>query len=153
MDSEKTLTTYCGLYCPGCALYQGKVAKRADSLRRLISSYELDKSAEVLAAEDSRFANFSKLSETLGALSEKFGDCAGCRNGGGSPNCDVRSCAQDRGYSTCSDCTDMESCGKLDTRPWARPSLKRIRDEGYDDWIKTKQDMVEAGWSFLLGDE
>jgi hypothetical protein len=30
----------------------------------------------------------------------------------------------------------MESCSELETRPWALPALREIRDEGYESWLK-----------------
>ena len=45
----------------------------------------------------------------------RWGDCTGCKSGGGFARCPVRICALSRSYATCAQCTEMESCKKLDT--------------------------------------
>ena len=43
-----------------------------------------------------------------------YARCAGCRNGGGPPDCAIRICARERGYELCSSCSDLESCTKFE---------------------------------------
>jgi len=40
--------------------------------------------------------------------------CAGCRHGGGPPDCAIMICARERGYELCSSCSDLEGCTKFD---------------------------------------
>ncbi len=44
----------------------------------------------------------------------RWGECAGCKSGGGFDACGVRLCATDRGFATCAECQEMDSCKKLD---------------------------------------
>ena len=43
-----------------------------------------------------------------------YARCAGCRNGGGPPDCAIRICARERGYERCSSCADLEGCTRFD---------------------------------------
>ena len=43
-----------------------------------------------------------------------YARCAGCRNGGGPPDCAIRICARERDYELCSSCSDLEGCTKFD---------------------------------------
>ncbi|MGD2206418.1 MAG: DUF3795 domain-containing protein [Anaerolineae bacterium] len=45
--------------------------------------------------------------------SYRRGRCAGCADGGGFKGCKIRICVTDRGYTTCAECDEMESCQHL----------------------------------------
>ena len=42
-----------------------------------------------------------------------YARCAGCRNGGGPPDCAIRICLE-KGYELCSSCVDLEGCGRFE---------------------------------------
>jgi hypothetical protein len=149
MPESDDSTSYCGLYCPGCEIHQGKVTERVEGLKRILTSYKIGGRQDSLSEEEPAFKHYDKFEQVLEGIKGTFGSCVGCRNGGGIPDCKVRSCATDRGYQTCLDCIKMESCSELKSRSWALPALRKIRDEGYASWLKTKREMVEAGWSYL----
>jgi hypothetical protein len=149
MPESGDLTSYCGLYCHGCGLNQGKVTEQVEGLQRILTTYKVKGQKDTLSKEEPAFKHYDKFEKVLEAIKGVFGSCPGCRNGGGIPDCEVKSCASDRGYKTCLDCIRMESCSELKSRPWALPALRQIRDEGYESWLKTKREMVEAGWSYL----
>ncbi|MHA2386248.1 MAG: DUF3795 domain-containing protein [Candidatus Thorarchaeota archaeon] len=149
MPEFDELTSYCGLYCPGCGIHQGKVTERVQGLQRILTSYKIGERKEALSQEEPAFKHYDEFEQVLDGIKEVFGSCAGCRKGGGIPDCKVRSCAEDRGYQTCLECVRMEACSELKSRSWALPALRKIRDEGYESWLKTKREMVEAGWSYV----
>jgi len=86
----------------------------------------------------------------LGGVDGYYQSCKGCKKGDGKKDCQVRSCASDRGYSTCVECIRMEFCDVLSGNPRALPRLREIRDKGYDNWLKTKEEMVKTGWTFAI---
>ncbi|HUM80643.1 MAG TPA: DUF3795 domain-containing protein [Methanothrix sp.] len=52
--------------------------------------------------------------------------CAGCRNGGGPPDCAIRICARERGYELCSSCGDLEGCTKFE---WLEEHGVEVREK------------------------
>jgi hypothetical protein len=153
MVDDIDLVSYCGLYCPGCGIYQGKVTEGVKGLRKILKKYDIKKSIPRLSSQEPDFSHYEGFQKVMDALVKTFGACETCKSGSGQKNCSVRSCASDRGYATCADCKEMESCKELSERPWAQSKLKEIKDQGYDRWLKTKKEMVEAGWSYLYTDE
>ena len=75
----------------------------------------------------------------------RVGRCEGCKTGGGFSGCKVRACAMDRGYTTCAQCGEMESCPKLDNllsrlyawvfRTRRMENLREIRDHGLEPFV------------------
>jgi hypothetical protein len=144
---DSDLTSYCGLYCPGCDMHQSKTVQAIESPQSLLASIK-NRVAEI-GDEESAQMHLERYMKVLDGVKDDFDGCAGCRKGGGIPDCKVKSCSIDRGYRTCLDCIRMESCSELKAQPWALPSLHKIRDEGYDSWQRDKHKMVESGWSYL----
>ncbi|MHA2142670.1 MAG: DUF3795 domain-containing protein [Candidatus Thorarchaeota archaeon] len=136
MPKSDDSLSYCGLFCRGCGIYQGKVAKQIEGLQRILTSSKIGGRQSSLSEEEPVFKHYDKFEQVLEGIKGFFGGCAGCRDGGGIPDCKARSCASVRGYQTCVDCIRMESCSELETRPWALPALREIRDEGYESWLK-----------------
>jgi hypothetical protein len=74
----------------------------------------------------------------------KFRCKKGCRNGGGNPFCKIRACCQKKGFEGCWECTEFETCNKLD---FLKPvhddahtkNLKIIKKKGKTDFIKGKR--------------
>jgi hypothetical protein len=145
----RDLTSYCGLYCPGCELHQGRSAKQLEKLRRTPEKYSSVAGTDS-PAEDQTASSDDTVEGVLDSVSRQYGSCSGCKKGDGKKDCQVRSCASDRGYSTCVECIRMENCKALSRNPRALPSLREIRDKGYDSWLKTKEEMVGAGWTFTI---
>ncbi|MFX1262834.1 MAG: DUF3795 domain-containing protein [Promethearchaeota archaeon] len=147
MPSSDDLTSYCGLYCPGCDIHQSKFVHGVDDLQSVLAPSK--RRAAEIGEDESVRMHLERYEKVLDGVKDDFDGCRGCRKGGGIPDCKVRSCSIDRGYRTCLDCIRIESCSELKARPWALPSLHKIRDEGYDSWQKDKRKMVASGWSYL----
>lgn len=102
-----TLTAYCGLDCGKCFGYTKTISEVAKGLRRTMRAEKIKQvwpSIPFLGDYES----FKKSLDALAGLR-----CSGCREGGGPPWCKIRTCAQKRGYETCAECTEFESCEKL----------------------------------------
>lgn len=71
----------------------------------------------------------------------KYTCCAGCENGGGPPDCAIRSCAREKGYELCSSCDDLESCTKFDWLGDAGPQMKAVLK---DNRGRSKEEYIKA---------
>ena len=99
--------TYCGLDCSQCFGYTKTISESAKELRRTMRAEKIKQvwpSIPFLGDYDS----FKKSLDALASLR-----CKGCREGGGNPWCKIRTCARKRGYESCAQCDEFESCEKL----------------------------------------
>lgn len=145
----RDLTSYCGLYCPGCTRFEGRSAEQKSSPPAISDKYSVIAEGESPASNQIAVAG-DGFDSALGGATEHYQSCKGCKEGDGKKDCQVRSCASDRGYSTCVECIRMEFCDVLSGNPKALPRLREIRDKGYDNWLKTKEEMVKTGWTFAI---
>ena len=101
------LMAYCGLDCGQCFGYTKTISEAAKELRRTMRAEKMKQawpSMPFLGDYDS----FKKSLDALAGIR-----CKGCRDGGGNPWCKIRACAQKRGYESCAQCDEFESCQKL----------------------------------------
>jgi hypothetical protein len=123
---DLTLVGVCGLYCGECEVYVA------------FSEGDLEKQEEI-AESISRQFNTQVGPEQImcGGCHgpEELSFCAGCR---------IRPCATKRGYATCAECDEMETCAtlgaflKTDMGKTARQGLRDIRELGLDVWLELK---------------
>jgi hypothetical protein len=74
--------------------------------------------------------------------------CKGCAVQAGLAGCRIRTCAFERGFTTCAECEEMETCKTLDNfigkifsfifRSDRMGGLRMIRDEGMEAFIQYK---------------
>ena len=115
MMAERQMVGYCGLYCGECFSYLGKVADLARDLRKELRQCKFDRTATALV-NIPYFANlkdYQQCYQVLGTM-VKFRCKNGCRGGGGSPACKMRTCCQKKGIEGCWECQEYETCEKLD---------------------------------------
>ena len=125
-ELDLTLVGCCGLYCGECEVYVA------------FSEGNPDKQEEI-AASISRQFNTQVGPEQImcGGCKgpEEISFCAGCR---------IRPCATKRGYTTCAECDEMDSCKTLgallatDMGPAARRGLEEVRELGIELWLELK---------------
>jgi hypothetical protein len=148
--SPKDLAGYCGLYCGACGIYLGRIKQAVENLRKIISAYGFDKFAPELAKWEPAFQHYTEFESVLNGFVKMFGECPGCIKGGGDPNCTVRECCQQKAYTTCAECAEMEACEKIQRYgPRALEGLQRIKAIGVDKWAKEMQKKVDAGYCYL----
>jgi hypothetical protein len=79
---------------------------------------------------------------------ETSGACAGCRAGGGYPECAIRLCAQQRGLALCSDCPDF-ACQHIEALAARYPTLiadnRRLQAVGLDLWLAEQDERARRG--------
>lgn len=145
------LVGYCGLYCNACGIRQGKIKAAVGNLRDIIAAYGFDKLMPELSKWEPSFKHYREFNQVMEGLIKLFGDCPGCLQGGGDPNCKVRACAKEKGYRTCAESSENETCEKL--APYREgyrlmPALENIKQKGIEWYAKEMQKKVDEGFSY-----
>lgn len=120
---DVTLVGACGLRCGECEIYiaftEGDVEKQEEIAESISRQFEAEVGPEQIVCGGCR-----------GPIETSF--CVGCK---------IRPCAEKRGYLTCAECDELESCGFLRAfhstglgRP-ARSNLMEIRKLGLTAWM------------------
>lgn len=105
MSEEVSLIAYCGRYCNACEVYRGDIMEAIMELRNIL---ETNQCVQRFVAREG-LANFQK---SLGSLLRVFGECRGCKRGGGDPLCEIRECCMSKHFNLCIEC-DVVTCEKL----------------------------------------
>jgi hypothetical protein len=146
------LVGYCGLYCNACGIRQGKIKTAVNNLREIIACYGFDKIMPELAKWEPTLKHYNEFSQVMDGLVKMFGDCPSCLQGGGDPDCKVRTCAKQKGYRTCAECSEAETCENL--APYREgykgliPALQTIRQGSIESYVKEMQRKVDKGYSY-----
>ena len=142
--SDTNLIAYCGLYCSDCHGYNGKIPDLARDLRKELREVKYDKFANFISTYSfgKDYKNYDECYKVLGAM-VKFRCRKGCRDGGGSPFCNIRKCAQKKELDGCWECTDFEVCTKLDFLKDVHgdahiKNLKKIKKKGKKEFLNGK---------------
>jgi len=148
-----SLVGYCGLYCNACGIRQGKFKTAVNNLRDIIATYGFDKIMSELSKWEPSFKHYNEFDQVMNGLVKMFGDCPGCLQGGGDPNCKVRLCAKQKGYRTCAECGEADTCENL--APFRKgykgftQALQNIRQNGIGRYAAEMQKKVYEGYSYL----
>lgn len=143
------LVGYCGLYCNACGIRQGKIKEAVINLRNIIASYGFDKIMPDLANWEPNFKHYDGFKQVMDGLVKLFGDCSGCLQDGGDPNCKVRICARQKGYRTCVECSEAKTCKNLDPyRKYFDSALQSIKENGVKGYADEMQRKVDVGYSY-----
>lgn len=140
---KEELIAYCGLYCGDCFGYEGKIASLAGELDEELKAVNFKKNADFFAQMPffKVFKNYDSFVELLDTLKEL--NCTGCRDGGGSPNCEIRACCNDKDIKGCWECEEFNTCNKLDF-------LQNTHEEAV---IKNLNILKDKGVEVFLDDE
>jgi uncharacterized protein DUF3795 len=142
--SDQKLIAYCGLNCKDCHGYAGEIPDLARDLRKELRKNYYDKFAHFISTYSfgKDFKSYDECYKVLGAM-VKFRCRKGCKNGGGSPFCKIRTCALKKELEGCWDCQDFETCKKLD---FLEPvhgdahikNLRKIKKRGNEEFLNGK---------------
>jgi hypothetical protein len=142
------LVGYCGIYCNACGIRQGKIKNAVDNLRNIIASYGFDKIMPELSKYESSLEHYNEFEQVMNGIVKLFGDCPGCLQGGGDPNCKVRSCAKQKNYRTCIECGEAKYCESLAPyRKYYESALEVIKQNGIGKYAAGMQKKVDKGYS------
>jgi hypothetical protein len=149
-ENPMDLVGRCGLYCGACGIRQGKIKQAVENLRKVTSTYGFDKAAPELAKWEPAFQHYKEYEEVMNGWVRMFGTCPSCIKGGGDPGCAVRTCSTQKGFVTCAECGEMDTCAKVKQYgPRAIEGLHKIKALGVDKWASEMQKKVSAGYSYL----
>ena len=165
-EEERCLIAPCGIYCGACDMFLGRSKELTTELYRIMNGFNFaDVGPAVMGIEQQKAQDFLDMLDKW----SKQEKCPGCFNGGGSPVCSIRACAQNQGFLTCAECGRMpcnEHPGDGKGQPqdpggwlelitkryshWNIDNLKRIQEIGYRSFIDEMQKRVKGG--FLTSD-
>lgn len=136
------LVAYCGLCCQDCFGYKGRVADLAKELRQELRQEKFDIMVQGIPFKE--FAHYAECYQVLGAL-VRLRCKSGCRGGGGNPFCAVRKCVQKRSYTGCWECSEFESCTKLEFLKSNHGdahirNLRKLSKQGYKGFLQGKRE-------------
>jgi hypothetical protein len=141
MAENEELVAYCGLYCGDCFNYKGEIADLARDLRKKLRETDFDTASQGLSKYFKEFKDYPRCYAVLGAMLRLRCKRA-CRGGGDNPACKPRICCRKKNIAGCWECSEFETCGKLDF-------LKPIHGEAY---LQNLRKLKEAGVkSFIAG--
>jgi hypothetical protein len=142
MSDQLEFVTYCGLHCELCA-ERARIPKQAAALQRSMT----EESWPFFGPATPGFAEFWKFLEGLHA----DGGCRGCRAGAGPPDCQIRSCAQERGLELCGQCSDFP-CQRFEGLAAIYPTLiadnRRLQVVGLEQWLEEQQERARRGFVY-----
>jgi len=148
-----SLVGYCGLYCNACGIRQGKIKTAVNNLREIVAYYGFDKAMPELAKWEPTLKYYNEFNQVMNGLVKMFGDCPSCLQGGGDPNCKVRKCAKQKGYRTCAECSEAETCENLapyrEGYKGLKQALRTIRQNGSEIYATEMQKEVDQGYSYV----
>lgn len=146
MPDDPNLIGYCGIYCGDCHAFSGEISKLARELRKELREKEYDKFAKFISKypQGKALQKFEECYEALGAMMA-FVCEKGCRQGGGSPQCKIRLCCQERNLEGCWQCNKFEKCKNLDVliplhKEAHLKNLRAIQKKGKEEFIKGKRE-------------
>jgi len=123
---DLTLVGVCGLYCGECEVYVA------------FSEGDLERQEEIAGSISRQF------NTEVGAEQIMCGGCSGPEEISFCAGCQIRPCAVKRGYTTCAECVEMNTCkilgAMLATEMGAsvRRGLDGIRELGLELWLELK---------------
>lgn len=115
----------------------------AEELKRFVRAYKYGDWIQH-ATQDFEFGNFMK-----GLNWFANSGCNGCLQGGGMPNCEIRTCCKNKGLKNCYFCGDFAKCEKLGYQKATygiNESHDRIGQIGYKDWLKEQKEKASQGF-------
>lgn len=147
-----SLAGYCGLYCNACGIRQEKIKTAVNNLRDILAVYGFDKMMPELAEWEPSFNHYNEFDQVMNGLVKLFGDCPGCLQGGGDPNCKIRACAKKKTFRTCAECDEAANCEPLAHITGYKgltPALQSIKQNGIGRYAEEMQKKVDKGYSYL----
>jgi len=145
-EKDEELIAYCGLYCGDCHGHQQKIPDLARDLRKELRATRYDLFAKFLSQHSfgKDFKGYDEAYKVLGAM-VKFRCHKGCRQGGGSPFCKIRKCAQKKELDGCWECDSFADCKKLEFLEGVHgdahvKNLRRLKKGGKAAFVKGKRD-------------
>ena len=138
MNENRKYTACCGIFCTDCIPSREALFSAARTLAVELDGVDFDRYAALKAERDDSFAHYEQFREYLSRI-HSLRCPAPCVEGGGKPDCTIRSCARAKGYRGCWECAGFETCDLLDPfTPFhgdtPRNNLLLISEHGIEEW-------------------
>ena len=135
---DRERTACCGLYCGDCLPANESLFEAAERLRKILDDVQFDEYARYKSKKDRVFESYGIFQEVLQAI-PALRCSQTCPNGGGRPDCPIRTCARRKDLEGCWQCGSFETCGLLEPLVAAhgdtlRHNLRMVRQHGVTNW-------------------
>jgi hypothetical protein len=135
-ENVKEQIGFCGIWCGSCIVGNGTLRELTKRYKELINAYDLKN----WAPKDFDFDEFYKGLESIQSMSL----CPGCLKGSGRDNCEIKTCATEKGLEDCTSCRQFRQC-KIELLEYMRCGARNtglyVMSEGGG-----KQNLIEQ-WS------
>jgi len=135
-DRVKNQMGPCSIACASCEGGNGTIGEAAWRLQDTIKRTGIASIAPMLPGGAE--VDFSQLDKTLNWLQANT-NCPGCEQGGGPPDCAIRSCSKEKGYELCSECSDLDECDKFNFLGNPEAFKKKLKESKG----RSKRELVE----------
>ena len=135
-NSVKDQMGPCGTACGTCALGNGKIAETSKKTLEYANMYAIKEWAH--HAPEGEGLDWGGFEKTIGWMA-KYAFCFGCEKGGGPPDCDMRTCANQKGFQLCSQCDELEGCNKFD---WIGDYAATMKENLAENKGKAKEELI-----------
>ncbi|MEE9509476.1 MAG: DUF3795 domain-containing protein [Candidatus Bathyarchaeia archaeon] len=127
----------CGITCGTCVLGNGTIAETAEKTKEHITGYGIKEWAPMVPG--GKDINWIETEKTMDWMSQ-YATCAGCEKGGGPPDCGIRSCATEKGFQLCNECSELADCNKFD---WLQDYAKTLKTNLNESKGLSKKEYIE----------
>ena len=146
ITKQMELVSYCGGYCGRCGICELNIQTGIKAIQNVTETAGIREEAEHLGWPLMRdiatdcCEQFENNLSSFADLSSKLFP-TNCR--GGCVPCDIAKCCKEKGFFTCAECSDMETCAKLG-KQYAKVSknLMEIKKIGAEAWAKNQYEEV-----------
>lgn len=116
-ENVKRQIGYCGIWCGSCVVGNGTLRELSKRYEEVIRAYGLDH----WGPESFDFDRFVDGLESIQGIPL----CPGCLMGGGREDCELRTCALNKGLDGCKKCCDIAACQHVETLEHMRSGALR----------------------------
>jgi len=139
---DKIFTAWCGLCCADCIPSNEAFFSLIRSLDDMLGKTQFEEYARLKSEKNPIFKEYLVFLKVLREI--KSLQCTSpCRNGGGKSGCEVRNCAQNKGYDGCWECDGRRTCSLLDPLRRVHPNidyhLELIKQYGPEEWFQKRR--------------
>jgi len=135
------LVAYCGHYCGKCGICGFNIALNRKAVKNVVETAGFQREAAHLGWPTMReIATHccEEFENQVGSFTQFVGSLfpTWCRDGC-VPPCEIASCCKEKGYFTCAECAEMDSCKILAERyKDTKPNLAEIKKTGVKAWAE-----------------
>lgn len=144
-EMSEQYAAYCGLYCGHC-YSRTHIAPTAAALKGQMVKQGFESFGPYMP-------DWQEFWRFLNTLVDAEG-CPGCRSGGGSPGCEMRICARERGLAACPLCEEYP-CSRfgwlkdMNRYPMLEADNLYMKEHGFEAWLEMQDERREKGFTYV----